>query len=85
MVESQSYKLVVVGLNPTGTTYLKKGEVVKTIRLYDEHGNHVLSLVDEPGICENVDLATPSGVVQYCGVPRDLVDTLSKFLPVESE
>lgn len=58
---------------------------MKIIRLYNEKGEHILSIVDEPAFCVNIDLATPDGNVEYCGVPRDLFETLSKHFIVEEE
>jgi hypothetical protein len=58
---------------------------MKIIRFYNEKGEHILSLVDEPVYCNEVDLASPDGDVEYCGVPRDLFETLSKHFIVETE
>jgi hypothetical protein len=56
---------------------------MKVIRLYDKYGVHVLSLVDEPAFCNEIDLATPDGEVEYCGVPRDLFEVFEKHMKVE--
>jgi|GEM_PF-7114551 hypothetical protein len=58
---------------------------MKVIRFYNEKGEHILSLVDEPAFCNEIDLATPDGKVEYCGVPKDLFDSLSKYFIVETE
>ena len=58
---------------------------MKVIRFYNEKGEHILSLVDEPDYCNEIDLATPDGTVEYCGVPRDLFESLRNHFIVESE
>jgi len=47
---------------------------MKIVRLYNEDGEHVLSLIDDPDGCENVDLYRPDGTVLYCGVDRDVFE-----------
>lgn len=58
---------------------------MKVLRFYNEEGEHILSIVEEPCFCDQIDLATPDGEVEYCGVPRDLFASLSKYFVVEEE
>lgn len=61
------------------------------IRLYDEFGNHRLSIVtcDDAICCGKLDfdLTIPgddSDKVIYCGVPKDLVEAFAENMPVET-
>lgn len=61
------------------------------IRLYDENGNHCLSIVtcDDAICCGKLDfdLTIPgndSDKVVYCGIPKDLVEVFAENMVVES-
>jgi len=51
------------------------------IRLYDEDGNHKLSIIP----CSDgfYDLATPDGKCLYCGIDTGLFESFGSHLKVE--
>lgn len=53
------------------------------IRLYNEKGEHVASLLTCIDDDNSIDLALPDGKVLYCGVENEFVECIKQLLPVE--